>query len=276
MNREERSRAQKELDKCEKQIREIQTQKQIEYNTAQTKLENLQHESSQLQAECKTSQMQLAETKVTNANLQNQLENANREMSGAQVEISRLHAGGARDGRFADTDGEIQDGRDAEASQVLHEAQEEINRVQSHYENELAQYKQERVELASKIQGLLSQNERLKLESTRQLSSYKSKYTDYKTKLRKANQNISTLLTRLAKFDIAIQAEREERVDGIDAQHPPYGQNMQNFPDYDQGMNFAMGQAVGQNYGHNININDMIANDGLNEEIKKLLAEQAN
>jgi len=50
-------------------------------------------------------------------------------MSGAQVEISRLHAGGARDGRFADTDGEIQDGRDAEASQVLHEAQEEINRV---------------------------------------------------------------------------------------------------------------------------------------------------
>lgn len=48
MNREERSRAQKELDKCEKQIRELQTQKQIEYNTAQTKLENLQHETSQL------------------------------------------------------------------------------------------------------------------------------------------------------------------------------------------------------------------------------------
>ena len=69
MNREERSRAQKELDKCEKQIRELQTQKQIEYNTAQTKLENLQHENSQLQAECKASQMQLAETKVTNANL---------------------------------------------------------------------------------------------------------------------------------------------------------------------------------------------------------------
>ena len=41
MNREERSRAQKELDKCEKQIRELQTQKQIEYNTAQTKIENL-------------------------------------------------------------------------------------------------------------------------------------------------------------------------------------------------------------------------------------------
>ena len=34
--------------------------------------------------------MQLAETKVTNANLQNQLENANREISSAQVEINKL------------------------------------------------------------------------------------------------------------------------------------------------------------------------------------------
>ena len=87
---------------------------------------------------------------------------------------------------------------------MLHEAQDEINRVQSHYENELVYAKKERVELAAKIQELVSQNERLKVESTRQLASYKSKYTDYKTKLRKANQNISTLLTRLAKFDIAI------------------------------------------------------------------------
>ena len=123
-------------------------------------------------------------------------------MSQAQVEISRLHAGG--NGRLADTDGVIQDSRDNEASQVLHEAQEEINRVQGHYENELVFAKKERVELASKIQELVSQNERLKVESNRQLSSYKSKYTDYKNKLRKANQNISTLLTRLAKFDIAI------------------------------------------------------------------------
>ena len=41
MTRDERSRAQKELDKCEKQIRELQTQKQIEYNASQTRTENL-------------------------------------------------------------------------------------------------------------------------------------------------------------------------------------------------------------------------------------------
>ena len=33
----------------------------------------------------------------------------------------------------------------------------------------------------------MSQNERIKLESNRQLTSYKSKYTEYKQKLRKAN-----------------------------------------------------------------------------------------
>ena len=53
MQRDERSRAAKELDKCEKQIRELQTQKQIEYNASQSRIENLQHEVSQLQNECK-------------------------------------------------------------------------------------------------------------------------------------------------------------------------------------------------------------------------------
>lgn len=41
MQRDERTRASKELDKCEKQIRELSTQKQIEYNAAQTRIENL-------------------------------------------------------------------------------------------------------------------------------------------------------------------------------------------------------------------------------------------
>ena len=84
----------------------------------------------------------------------------------------------------------------------LLEAQEEINRVQNHYENEIVTAKKERVELVSKVHELMSQNERIKLESNKQLSSYKSKYGEYKQKLRKANQNIATLLTRLAKFDI--------------------------------------------------------------------------
>lgn len=52
--------------------------------------------------------------------------------------------------------------------------------MQTHYENEIVLAKKERVELISKVQELMAQNERIKLESNKQLSSYKSKYTEYK------------------------------------------------------------------------------------------------
>ena len=73
-------------------------------------------------------------------------------------------------------------------------------------------------------------------------TSYKTKYAEYKTKLRKANQNISTLLTRLAKFDIAIQAEREDRVDVGGAHHGLQEQvaNLQEYGGMDANMNYAL------------------------------------
>ena len=52
--------------------------------------------------------------------------------------------------------------------------------MQTHYENEFIVAKKERVELVSKVQELMSQNERLKIESNKQLSSYKNKYSEYK------------------------------------------------------------------------------------------------
>ena len=174
--------------------------------------------------------------------------------------MSKLHAA-HRDGNRGIEDGEGFESREQEASAVLHEAQEEINRVQSHYENELVLAKKERVELAAKIQELVAQNERIKVESTRQLSSYKTKYTEYKTKLRKANQNIQTLLARLAKFDIAIQAEREDKADGGQAQPGPvphYG-GMQEYGNQDANMNYALAQAVGGQAPGNLNLNDVIA-----------------
>ena len=80
--------------------------------------------------------------------------------------MSKLHAA-HRDGNRVHDDGEGLESREQEASAVLHEAQEEINRVQSHYENELVLAKKERVELAARIQELVAQNERIKVESNR-------------------------------------------------------------------------------------------------------------
>lgn len=76
------------------------------------------------------------------------------------------------------------------------------------------------------------------------MQHYKGKYQDYKVKLRKANANIATLSARIAKFDIELAAEREDRPEGV-APNAWQGDQLQ----------------------------ELLANDGLNEEIRKLLAE---
>lgn len=42
----------------------------------------------------------------------------------------------------------------------------------------------------------------MKLESARHINHYKTKYSEYKVKMRKANQNIAILMARIAKFDL--------------------------------------------------------------------------
>lgn len=143
----------------------------------------------------------VAELKVVNANLSNQVANLRRELDESRQELKL--AAHAVDHAHRDEGDLSRDHEYGTGERVsLAEAQEEIRRVQTHYENEIVLAKKERVELLSKVQELMAQNERLKLESSKQLSAYKSKYSEYKQKLRKANQNIATLLTRLAKFDI--------------------------------------------------------------------------
>lgn len=95
-------------------------------------------------------------------------------------------------------------------------------------------------------QDLAANFERLKLESLRQVQHYKAKYTEYKAKMRKANQNIGVLTARVAKFDIELQAEKDVAEPGAPAGHPWAGQDQ---------------------------LQELLANDGLNEEIRKLLSE---
>ena len=90
----------------------------------------------------------------------------------------------------------------------------------------------------------------------RQLNHFKAKYTEYKQKLRKANQNIATLMARIANFDIQMQADKHDD----DRQMDPYEEehNWQHL--------LAQAGIEGQ-----VNVQDLLANDGLNDEIKKLL-----
>ena len=133
----------------------------------------------------------MAELKVANANLDNQVANLKREVDESRQETKSAmqalaESNANNNGGDFDRDGVNEDHMGGERVSLA-EAQEEIRRIQTHYENEIVSAKKERVELVSKIQELMAQNERIKVESSKQLSSYKNKYSEYKQKLRKAN-----------------------------------------------------------------------------------------
>lgn len=82
------------------------------------------------------------------------------------------------------------------------------------------------------------------------MGHYKTKHAEYKHKLRRANQNIGTLLARIAKFDIQMAAEREDR-----------------------GQELAAGEWSPDKAQHradkvgSFNLHELMERDGLNDEI---------
>jgi hypothetical protein len=85
--------------------------------------------------------------------------------------------------------------------------------LKQHYESELEIARKERQDMIIRCQELTQNFERLKIESVRQISHFKNKYSEYKVKLRKANSNIATLTARIAKYDIELAAEREDQAE---------------------------------------------------------------
>lgn len=142
-----------------------------------------------------------------------------------------------------------------------------------------------------RIHELAAHAEKQKYDSQEQLEIFKSKYNDYKTKLKKANLSIQTLTTRLAKQELQIQAEREiGRVDSVrmggiagtnfgsdlSAAQVVAGLGQQRVYAHGQvkSNGSALSPAVFGNENFNIaDYNNDFENQELNEEIKKLLQE---
>jgi len=168
-----------------------------------------------------------------------------------------------------------------------------MQKFQVEYEDQLAIWKKDKSEMQMRIQELAAYNEKLKFETQEQIETYKRKYSDYKTKLKKANNSIQTLTTRLAKYELQIAAERE--IGRVDSVRKFAGQNFGS--DFSAANMAALhahkssgnvgglrsaGSALSPaalGVGHpydNFNIadyNNDIENQELNEEIKKLLME---
>lgn len=64
-------------------------------------------------------------------------------------------------------------------------------------------WKLERDDLNQKLQDMLTYNEQVRDECLKKVVAYKEKYTDYKGKVKMANQQISVLTQRVARFEVA-------------------------------------------------------------------------
>ena len=139
-----------------------------------------------------------------------------------------------------------------------------MQKFQFEYEEQVQVWKKEKGELMQKMQDLANHLERVKYDSHEAVENYKGKYSEYKQKLKKANQSIQTLTSRVAKYELAMAAEREiGRVDsGIRV-----GRHGQRSSDG------AISPGL-VNPEFNIgDYNNEFENQELNEEIKKLLME---
>lgn len=128
--------------------------------------------------------------------------------------------------------------------------------MKEHYEKQFDMAQAERQEMIKRCRELEQFADRVKIESSRQVTHYKTKYSEYKSKMRKANQNIAILMARIAKFDLEHAADRDEG-----------GK---------RGVAGAGGVVGAPSGWVNDQLQDLLSNDGLNEEIRKLLAENLN
>ena len=128
--------------------------------------------------------------------------------------------------------------------------------MKEHYEKQFDMAQAERQEMIKRCRELEQFADRVKIESSRQVTHYKTKYSEYKSKMRKANQNIAVLMARIAKFDLEHAADKDEG-----------GK---------RGVAGAGGVVGAPSGWVNDQLQDLLSNDGLNEEIRKLLAENLN
>ena len=64
----------------------------------------------------------------------------------------------------------------------------EINNIKQIFESKEMSWNEEKQDLNQKLQDMLSYNEKVRDECLKKIVVYKEKYTDYKSKVRSANQ----------------------------------------------------------------------------------------
>jgi len=80
--------------------------------------------------------------------------------------------------------------------------EDQIAKLTQRYQEDEKQWKMDKQELTKQIQDLYIQLDKTKRESSTLVQQYKSKYNDYKLKVKQANGQINVLAQRLAQSEL--------------------------------------------------------------------------
>lgn len=83
---------------------------------------------------------------------------------------------------------------------------EQLQKLNARYQEDENQWKQDKQELTRQIQDLYINLDKAKRESNMNSQVLKTKYNDYKLKVKQANMQINTLVQRLALYEVQNQA----------------------------------------------------------------------
>lgn len=79
---------------------------------------------------------------------------------------------------------------------------DEATKLKQEIEKAQALHTAEKNDMSQKLQDLLMHNEKVKDDCLKKVLVYKDKYTDYKNKVKAANQQINLLTQRVARFEL--------------------------------------------------------------------------
>ena len=118
------------------------------------------------------------------------------------------------------------------------EAQKRIGQEENEKQkNEMVQkeeeWKSERTDLNQKLQDLLIHNEKVKDECLKKVLVYKDKYQDYKQKVKRANQQISVLTQRVARYEVE-KGMQPQSYGASPGKAGPHGASNDGVEDYDE------------------------------------------
>lgn len=125
----------------------------------QNRIDHLQQDNANVQAEAKQALAQLSEQKLLAQNYQNQIGLKERDLAATQNELANLRTGPVKVAEAVPV-------KQVESKDDGHLSQEILN-LKSHYEKEMEQARRERGELINKYQELLGNFEKVKMEGTR-------------------------------------------------------------------------------------------------------------